>query len=145
MIIRSFGKNNFPGQENKSTLTLWKVPPGTGTAGNDLNYCYRFTSPTLPTDGGGSLTVSVEAEDDSFNPYVIYSYASTSPGIILIPGPIPLPFSPADGKKSISFDLQLRANELVLLSIIIIDTSKTPAEPYDLICCDPQVANDAKT
>jgi hypothetical protein len=140
MIICRLTGNNVPDVKRESKLMLWKVPPGTGTTGKNWNYCYRF-SPILPIDGGGSLEVSLHVEDACLEGYVIHSYASSSPGIILSPGQPSLPFPLDPGLKSISFDLELRPNELVFLSVIVID----PCEPDDLICCDPQVANDART
>lgn len=140
MIIRRSTSNSVPGPKSECILTLWKVPAGTGTAGTDLNYCYRFTL-VRPIDRGGNLEVNLKVEDDCLKRYVIYSYASSSPSIFMSSGQPTLPFPPQAGVKSISFDLELRPNELVFLSIVVID----PCEPDDLICCDPQVANDAKT
>lgn len=145
MIIRSFTSNSAGAQEKiHSTLTLRAVPAGSGTVGNDLSYRYRFSLPPIAVNTDSILTVSVEGDKNQPNTYVIHSYASTSPGIT-IPRSIHLPFPASAGVTSLQFDLRLRANELALLSIIVIDTYKTPNEPYDLICCDPQVANDAKT
>lgn len=145
MIIR-----NFPGQHSdaeeklSSTLTIWAVLPGTGTTGKDLSYRYRFSMPPIAVNNARILTVSVVGIPKQPNTYVIHSYASTSPGIA-VPRSVPLPFPASAGQTALDFDLNLTANELAFLSIIAIDTSRTPHEPYDLICCDPQVANDAKT
>ncbi len=145
MIIRSFTSNSAGAPDKiHSTLTLWAVLPGTGTAGNDLSYRYRFSLPPIAINSDSILTVSVQGDKTQPNTYAIHSYASTSPGIT-VPRSIHMPFPASAGVTSIRFDLRLRANELALLSIIVIDTYKTPKEPYDLICCDPQVANDAKT
>lgn len=145
MIIRSFTSASVEAIENiHCTLTLRAVPPGTGTTGNDLNYRYRFSLPPIAVNKDCILTVAVEGDETQPNTYVIHSYASTSPRIT-IPGSARLPFPADPGMKSIHFKLKLKENELALLSIIVIDTSKTPTEPYALICCDPQVANDAKT
>lgn len=144
MIIRRFASNSAPGPTIECTLSVWPVKTGTGTAGINLNYCYRFSRPNFTVNSGGILKVSVEPD----TPYLIYSYSATSPGIIITSGQPPLPFPIRPDRKFINFDLQLRANELVLLSIIVIDKTKLPIHPDgapDLICCDPQVANDART
>ncbi len=148
MIIRSFASNSSGStKKHHCTLKIKHVGAGKGTVGKDLSYVYKFSLPPLAVNSQDVLTVSVESDGTKPNPYVIHSYASTSSGISVqaLTPPLPLPYPASKGIASIDFALNLLANELALLSVIVIDTSKTPTEPYDLICCDPQVANDAKT
>ncbi len=145
MILRSFHTDAHTHKKNHDCLlTITEVKPGHGTTGNQLSYRYRFSLPPIAINSDDILTVAVADPEGSSKRYVIHSYASTSPGIA-IPRGIQLPFPAEKHITSIDFDLKLRPNELALLSIIVIDTFKTPTEPYDLICCDPQVGNDAKT
>lgn len=145
MIIRSLPSTDSDAEGHLScTLTVWAVFPGTGTTGKDLSYRYRFSMPPIVVNNASTLTVTLESIPKQPNTYVMHSYASTSPGIA-VPRSVPLPFPASAGQTTLDFDLNLTPNELAFLSIIVIDTSRTPVEPYELIYCDPQVANDAKT